>query len=48
MEGCEIVHFKLIKIRKMNISQNLKIKYVTNVILSFVSSRIIFILVNRR
>ena len=47
MEKCEIVPFQLIEIRKMNIRGIIKIKYVTNVILSFVSSRMKFILLNR-
>ena len=39
--------FQLTKIRKMNISRNIKFKYVTDVSLSVGSSRMKFILVNR-
>ena len=47
MERCEKVAFQLIKIRKMNISRNIKIEYVTDVFVSVGSSRMKFILFNR-
>ena len=47
MERCEKVAFQLIKIRKMNISRNIKIEYVTDIFVSVGSSRMKFILFNR-
>jgi len=47
MEICEKVAFQLIEIRKMNISRNINMKYVTDVFLSVGSTRMKFILVIR-
>jgi len=45
MGRCEKVAFQLIKIRKINISRNIKFKYVTDVSLRAGPSRIKYILV---
>ena len=47
MEICEKVAFQLLKIRKMNISWNINIKYVTDVSLRVESSSMKIILVIR-
>jgi len=47
MEKCEKDAFQLIKIRKTNIIRNIKIKYVTDVLLSVGFSRMKLILVNK-
>jgi len=39
MEGCEKRAFHLLKMRKMNISWNIKVKYVIEVILNVGSPR---------